>query len=413
MKTLALLLINFFPLLSQVAKINNDFKNRNLRGDIKFIIETEYSALPNLEAAEKGKFENKEECIYNEKGYQIEKNSYHFDRYGGDSYSTIDSKMKFTYDERSNMIEASHFAEIKSTLEDALPKKITRKYDNRDNLIEEKSYSKDGRLNNKYVYVYDDKNNWIEEAYYVGIWGDQNITEVFPLELQNKITRKFDDNGNLIERAYYTKDGARFKNIDGTTESKITFKYDNKNNLIERAGYRFSWKNGDILENKCIYKYDDKGNQIEENKYSYKNTLKTTTDNKGNKKVSGKLESQKTESKITFKYDDRKNIIEQIYYLPNPKETFSLSYKITFKYDNKGYMIEKSVFNSSEKLGIKIVWKYDDKGNIIEYNEYNADNLISTQTYTFDYDKTGNWIKKNEAKNGESIKTIEREIKYY
>jgi hypothetical protein len=56
---------------------------------------------------------------------------------------------------------------------------------------------------------------------------------------------------------------------------------------------------------------------------------------------------------------------------------------------------------------------YDDKGNETEWNSYKPDGSLDVkETYKYDYDETGNWIKETKFRNGNPEIIIEREIKY-
>ncbi|HEV7860949.1 MAG TPA: energy transducer TonB [Pyrinomonadaceae bacterium] len=64
-------------------------------------------------------------------------------------------------------------------------------------------------------------------------------------------------------------------------------------------------------------------------------------------------------------------------------------------YDLKGTKIENAYFPvNGETLTGKEVYKYDEKGNISEMTLQGADgSLLSKETYTYEYDMLGNWIR--------------------
>jgi replication-associated recombination protein RarA len=94
-----------------------------------------------------------------------------------------------------------------------------------------------------------------------------------------------------------------------------------------------------------------------------------------------------------------------------------LSAKSFFKYDEKGNMIEGDfymTYMSNSSLIEKSIYKYNDKGNEIERNHYKSDSSLGdNDTYKYDYDKTGNWLKKTEFKNNVPQTIIVHEIVYY
>lgn len=57
---------------------------------------------------------------------------------------------------------------------------------------------------------------------------------------------------------------------------------------------------------------------------------------------------------------------------------------------------------------------YDEYGNELKnVSTYLPDNIITTLTYTYTYDKQGNWLRKISAENGHEFDVIERSIVYY
>jgi len=134
---------------------------------------------------------------------------------------------------------------------------------------------------------------------------------------------------------------------------------------------------------------------------------------------------------IDYKYDDKKNMIETAISRSDGK-----SYNFTYKYNFRGNKIEEVSTNKGTQ-GYKNSWKYDDKGNKIEECRYYSDgHLIEKKAYTYkydnkgnkieegtydsnggvmnkyDYDKTGNWIKKTTINNGTVNTVVDRKIVY-
>jgi len=67
----------------------------------------------------------------------------------------------------------------------------------------------------------------------------------------------------------------------------------------------------------------------------------------------------------------------------------------TATYDMKGAKIDYAFFpTATDSLTGKEVYKYDDKGNIAEMTLLTTDGLVlSKETYQYEFDKLGNWIK--------------------
>lgn len=201
----------------------------------------------------------------------------------------------------------------------------------------------------------------------------------------------FNEVGNLIDFSIY----------DPTSNYNHSnrYLYDEKGNMIEKTKCYSDGK----LDSKQINKYDDKGNLIEKKEFN-----------------SAGLHVYKW----FFKYDERGNEIEQIF---NNADGFGVSSKATSKYDEKSNLTEVNLFNFGE-----LTWKHnyvhDDRGNVIWKGIYkilnnNSDknNVLDEEiSYKYDYDKTGNWIKKTklimgspEFPDGFPHILTEREIEYY
>lgn len=163
--------------------------------------------------------------------------------------------------------------------------------------------------------------------------------------------------------------------------SETLYKYNNKGYLTEEEHHNY-----DAFfpfSSKHIPKYDDKGNLIEKDNYD----------------SDGKLTS-----KTKYKYDDKGNEIERNIYKPNG----SLDSKWTFKYDDRGNTIEENIYNSNGSLNSKITYRYNDK-NIIE----EAYNWTSKETYKYECDDKGNWIKRISYTNNQPNIITKRTIEYY
>lgn len=127
---------------------------------------------------------------------------------------------------------------------------ISKKYDEKGNVIEGCMYHSDGSLKIKDIYKYDEKGNMIERYRYNS---DGN--------LNHKSIYKYDEKGNEVEWCLY--------NSDGSLEVKYTHKYNEKGNKIEDCEYN----SDSSLKVKYTYKYefDKQGNWIK--KISFKNNI--------------------------------------------------------------------------------------------------------------------------------------------
>jgi hypothetical protein len=196
---------------------------------------------------------------------------------------------------------------------------------------------------------------------------------------------KYDDNGNQIEENRYKS--------DGSLESMWTseYEYDDKGNVIEKNRYgSYGWfwtseyeyddnenlveekdsNSEGVLESKTTYEYDDNENLIEEKEYIF--------DKDGNPIV---------DSEHSYKYDDNGNLIGEMFF-----DCCELRNTISYKYDDNGNLIGEMFFDCCEILLLNNA--YDDKGNQIEMIEYDTSYSYYQETYKYEFDKLGNWIKK-------------------
>src|SRR6266852_3732156 len=147
-------------------------------------------------------------------------------------------------------------------------------------------------------------------------------------------TVTFDAKGNLTEEDSYDS--------DGTVKAKAVYTYAAKDNRAEEVSYKPRWRFFDgPVDSKDVYTYDEKGNLTEEASYNSDGTLR---------------------SKTIYTYDAKRNLLEEVVYHPDGT------------------------------VRSKTICTYDAKGNRTEETFYNAD-LQKKETYTYEGDSFGNWIK--------------------
>ena len=89
--------------------------------------------------------------------------------------------------------------------------------------------------------------------------------------------------------------------------------------------------------------------------------------------------------------------------------------------DEEGNVIERRYFNPDGTISTKAAYKYDERGNVIEESMSGESLLITRQQHAFEYDSTGNWVKRVSStyvcKMGKSYfkpyEAIYRTITYY
>lgn len=106
----------------------------------------------------------------------------------------------------------------------------------------------------------------------------------------------------------------------------------------------------------------------------------------------------------TFKHDaDGRRVEEVIYGNNNDRSTTiyggrAISGIYKFTYDPKGQMIEITYSEAGVVLN-KWVNTYDDSGNVTEMAKYSeVGRLLLKESYKYEFDSTGNWIKRTTSK---------------
>ena len=195
--------------------------------------------------------------------------------------------------------------------------------------------------------------------------------------------------------------------------SKNVFKYDANGNMTELANYSSDGK----LVSTIKTTYDASGNPISEEtilgngNVDLRSTIKA--DAKGNRIEQNDVKTDPTGTLFNFKqfysYDEKGQLIERAVYRDNG----AFFYKYGFAYDGSGNKTEWTRLTSSNAVLGKVVYKYNDKNNLIEQNEYEgASTLKSSFTFTYEYDKKGNWIRQNKLQDNQVIEIKERQITY-
>ena len=200
----------------------------------------------------------------------------------------------------------------------------------------------------------------------------------------------------------------------------------------------------DTLGIKAFYAYNEDGNLVEKKVYSQNsllyNILLVYTD-KGKLTERNTYNADSLQEKIKYNLADNGNILESIDYNLLSHSVI----KFEYHYDNNGNPIEIDGWNSADSLKkidtLKNLYQYDGKGNVIEekhfdingvptymqsliYNDSN--HIISAAVYakasnpenqklvySYDFDKTNNWVKQRIFSNDTLVGTKTRVIEYY
>lgn len=268
------------------SKIETDLEKQGFKGKVKSIKSTTYKAMEKFGEIQKGEEVDKLLSIFNEMG--------NFNERIYSKNGKIDSKQTYIYN-------------------------------NQRNIIDKKEYDSDGNLKLQTTYDYDEKGNKIEE-------------NTFGRFETKKTTYKYDDKGREVESLITFS----FQGIDGSVELRITKEYDQKGNVIEEKNYN----NRNQLSNRNIFTYDERGNRIKE--------------------IFIDLNTNESEEKNIYTYDKNNKKIEIQKYISK-----NLSEKTTIKYDEKGNILEEHIIDFNRNTLFKIVYKNNKIGNPIEKIYYN------------------------------------------
>ncbi len=212
--------------------------------------------------------------------------------------------------------------------------KVTLKYNDKGNVLEEYRRNQIGEM--KTIYRYDANNRDVLDSVFKS-----------DTSFQYKVTTKFDEKGTKAEKT--------ISRSDGSVMAKTAMTYDNNNNLIEEKQYD---KNNKLMWTKKTT-FDDR-NYAVESSFIFANQVKDNP-----------------ERKTTFKYDSLGNRIEKRFFMGGKQIDKSL-----YNYDEKGNEILKVTINQSGKVKIeKKIYTFDSSGNWILKSE--APNSITLQEITF------------------------------
>lgn len=288
------------------------------------------------------------------------------------------------------------------------PWKSVYTYDEQGFVSEKAEFEKDDLLSGKIIYAYDNKGNKTEEQYY-GVEG------------RRYRQASYDTKGKLIESTYYNPDGSVMRKdiftyqykTEGNKVEELSYHRTEPSTSPDELGYTFYPPLGSIasknkteksengsgfgFSHKRVITYDNTGHIIEEAEYDATGALY--------RKKIFKVAGQTLED--GFNYDAN----------GTPQG------KYVFTYDAKGKLIKLMQKVSKgpmapKPIDRKYLYTYDNKGNITEESAYEADgSLYSKETYTYEYDSHGNWIKqvkRSISNNGYNSTTVYyRSISYY
>lgn len=192
----------------------------------------------------------------------------------------------------------------------------------------------------------------------------------------DRTTYNYDKNGNLKGQNIYLGSNA--------VQYKDVYEYDSQNRKVSEIRYNFN----DEMLYKTEFRYDDAGNL----------GVKETTNSKGEPEYLEK-----------FTYDKSGNLLSRSAY----EKGGAVTTEDVYEYDAKNNRTAWSVYQN-KNLIMKTKYRYNDKGELTDLiSSDNNNKIFDNSSYTYEYDKNGNWTKKTTTKGGKPVYTEEREITYY
>jgi len=175
---------------NNVTSLTNYDENGKVKSTSKLLYDNHNSRIEHILKSKTFDLDSKYSYTYDENGNPIQEIFYSED-------GTVYSKDDNSFDEKGNLVKAISFRK------DTLHVTMNFKYDVNGNLIERKDVKPDGSLDRHYKKKYDSKNNLIEEIYYD--WQGEISSKT------NYDYKSFDDKGNWLEKLIVENGGEREK----------------------------------------------------------------------------------------------------------------------------------------------------------------------------------------------------------
>lgn len=352
-----------YPLMAQKKKGETDWANESLKGRVKEMKIRGFRADAGPDKMVlKGAMIHTTTKSYTDHGYLLESTS----SIGGNSINGIkipyrSARIVYKYDKNDNLLGSCSYNTY-NQLEDSSIHVV----DEMGNRMIWKIFKGNGVQEWEYVSEYDNTGHLLETSDYH--WG----------KLIMRHTYRNNDYGKCIMQSDYGP--------DARLVSKKTFSYDDRWNKIEETAF----KGNGSFDVRHTYKYDGLNRMIEEREYA------------------SDLSEQCTLLKNT--YDNEGNVI----HIEQYDERGKLVYE--GKFDSHGNHLSDISYNADGSIREKVTaqYKYDAYDNEIEEILKLAERMSAIHSvYNYDYDMTGNWVKKTVYEDGEPVRIAEREISYY
>ena len=220
------------------------------------------------------------------------------------------------------------------------------------------------------------------------------------------------DELSYTETISFTKDGkfehsySSYYFSDEHSEYESFFTYSDKKSIQEQ--YRNDDFTGKIItvytdwgDKESETSYDESGDQTWLTEYTYDNDHRLI---ERNDYYGRELNSREK----NFKYNEQ-GLVKSSKSYNSRGELSETNY---YEYDDKGRMLENTVEDDEGNVSYSIVNTYNDKG-FVACHKFLGSYYKSTEDYTYEYDKKGNYIVKYQVEKGGNTYIYERTIVYY
>ncbi len=259
-----------------------------------------------------------------------------------------------TFDKKGNVIEEVYYSAGK---QGGIDQKLSYKYDNKENKIEHiNTKVSEGKILLKQTFTYDNEGKKTKEERFNGsdyefikynYDSKKRLSEIVKTDTLNTIlqTRSFDYSDN--------KSTISILNQDKRLMGKIINTYDNNGNIIETVEFDVNGKKAEQ------FYYEFKGKlMIQKTKYIYEsfNYMENYTYDKNGNLIEVKREHPKGNFYINniYKYDSNGNLVEEKWYDDDPTEYSQKSYF----YNSKGLLEKVEVYYVAYKYKMQYRYEY-------------------------------------------------------
>lgn len=215
----------------------------------------------------------------------------------------------------------------------------------------------------------------------------------------------FDEKGNTTGQSVFDPDGSArrklgwghtydtkgresvrtFLNARGALTSRAVFVYDEQGRKVEMTFYN----PGGAVNHIETFAYDDSGRMVREAHLNPDGTTRNTS---------------------VYTYDTGGRLTERIVHKPDG----TLFQRTVSTYDEKGRETEWVIYRGDGTPAVAQRRSYDERGSVTESLRYVNGVLVSRETFTYEFDARGNWVKRRvvrETVKGGTSRT-EREVNY-